>query len=297
MVSSTACNTSPPPTADRASCSACAFDISGIVARGWVMILTMWPVCASTQTSYSWVEPAMSTDHTSLPALVSSVACKTVPPPTALSASFSAACLEISPAANAREAPSRTVNRLRFNFFIAMFLRLDLSPAARSGPDDLHLLFQSVIAEESRGRLCADSPLRSPFLYNMGQKDPPLDPASGLASAGDPDADSDSVFVAGRFDCAVMFFDNSFDEGQTQAPARRRSLTFMCTIKRLEQMRELIRCNGRARIADLKNHGASIAAHSQRHLTSAGTVLYCVVEKIEQYAGQHRRIAYQYRQR
>src|SRR5215471_12927698 len=66
----------------------------------------------------------MSTDHTSLPALVSSVACWTVPPPTALSASFSAVCLEISPAANERELPIRTINRVRFSLFIAMFLGL-----------------------------------------------------------------------------------------------------------------------------------------------------------------------------
>src|SRR5215469_4142418 len=103
VLSSTASTTWPPPTAARAIFSAWALvrNVHGAnAAKGCVMIFRTTLLCASTQTSYSWAVPRISTDQIflSFEPTVSSTACSTCPPPTADTASCSASGLEISAA-------------------------------------------------------------------------------------------------------------------------------------------------------------------------------------------------------
>ena len=75
-------------------------------------------MCASTQTSYSWVAPVMSTDQMILPSSFSLWTWVTVPPPTAIRASCSACCFEIRVAALASTDPiSRTTRAKRERSF------------------------------------------------------------------------------------------------------------------------------------------------------------------------------------
>src|SRR5579864_1627789 len=98
---------------------------------------------------------------------------------------------------------------------------------------------------------------------------------------GQDHAHTDPALIARGFDRAVMLLDDTLYKREPQSPPRCRLARRPGTIERFEEMSQIVRWNGSARIADFEDHVRFCSGHTQSDFASRRTVLHGVVQQIK----------------